>query len=330
MAGASDSDDASELFWPGYVDAVTNLAINLLFVIAIMAIVVMTANLQISQMQPKKAGALDDVNTPPSAGKLADAKAKYQETLETVIKAQTVYKKVLDESEINPNIALRQAPTVVELELILQDLVGKLQKTMDSQKKEDFEAKKELIKLISDIEKLEKKLALVDKENQKLLSNKNLKSNISNNQVNDSSNQNARMDPKNILVPDDSSQPPQEINATQLVNKVTKGQSKLQDLKAGGIVVVFSNDVIELSETEIIELIKKLTVNGPVKGARWQLRVISPKGFSEATRIAYYRVNSLRNILLKNGALASDIEMRVVETEGDQANNARVLVRQMP
>ena len=42
MAGASDSDDASELFWPGYVDAVTNLAINLLFVIAIMAIVVMT------------------------------------------------------------------------------------------------------------------------------------------------------------------------------------------------------------------------------------------------------------------------------------------------
>ena len=54
MAAQSDSDDASELFWPGYVDAVTNLAINLLFVIAIMAIVVMTANLQISQMQPKK------------------------------------------------------------------------------------------------------------------------------------------------------------------------------------------------------------------------------------------------------------------------------------
>ena len=64
MAGASDSDDASELFWPGYVDAVTNLAINLLFVIAIMAIVVMTANLQISQMQPKQGGALDDANTP--------------------------------------------------------------------------------------------------------------------------------------------------------------------------------------------------------------------------------------------------------------------------
>ena len=92
MAGASDSDDASELFWPGYVDAVTNLAINLLFVIAIMAIVVMTANLQISQMQPKQGGALDDSNTPPSAGKLADAKLKYQETLETVIKAQTIYK----------------------------------------------------------------------------------------------------------------------------------------------------------------------------------------------------------------------------------------------
>lgn len=330
MAGTADSDDPSELFWPGYVDAVTNLAINLLFVIAIMAIVVMTANLQISQMQPKKSGSLDDFDTPPTAGKIADAKSKFQDSLETVVKAQTIYKKMLDDSEVNPNIALRQAPTVVELDLILKDLSGKLQKSIDSQKKEDFEAKNQLIKQKIDIVKLEKKLALADKEDQKLLANKNLKPNSSNNQVNDSNNQNARTDPKNILIPDDSTQPLQEINATQLVNKVTKGQSKLQDLKAGGIVVVFSNDVIELSETEIMELMKKLTVNGPVKGARWQLRVISPKGFSEATRIAYYRVNSLRNILLKNGALASDIEMRVVETEGDQANNARVLVRQMP
>ena len=35
----SSSDDASDTFWPGYVDAVTNLAINLLFVIAVMAII---------------------------------------------------------------------------------------------------------------------------------------------------------------------------------------------------------------------------------------------------------------------------------------------------
>ena len=42
MAAASESNDASDIFWPGYVDAVTNLAINLLFVIAVMSIVVIS------------------------------------------------------------------------------------------------------------------------------------------------------------------------------------------------------------------------------------------------------------------------------------------------
>ena len=45
MSAASDSDDVSDIFWPGYVDAISNLAINLLFVIAIMAIVVISATL---------------------------------------------------------------------------------------------------------------------------------------------------------------------------------------------------------------------------------------------------------------------------------------------
>jgi hypothetical protein len=48
MSVSSNSDDASDIFWPGYVDAVTNLAINLLFVIAVMSIVVLAATLQIA------------------------------------------------------------------------------------------------------------------------------------------------------------------------------------------------------------------------------------------------------------------------------------------
>ena len=55
MAGNSESGDAGDLFWPGYVDAVTNLAINLLFVIAVMSIVVIGITLQIAQMTKKKA-----------------------------------------------------------------------------------------------------------------------------------------------------------------------------------------------------------------------------------------------------------------------------------
>lgn len=55
MNASHDSDEAADIFWPGYVDAVTNLAINLLFVIAVMSIVVLGATLQISQMTKKKA-----------------------------------------------------------------------------------------------------------------------------------------------------------------------------------------------------------------------------------------------------------------------------------
>ena len=55
MSVSSNSDDASDIFWPGYVDAVTNLAINLLFVIAVMSIVVLAATLQIAELSKRKA-----------------------------------------------------------------------------------------------------------------------------------------------------------------------------------------------------------------------------------------------------------------------------------
>jgi len=54
MSAASESNDASDIFWPGYVDAVTNLAINLLFVIAVMSIVVISTIMQISKMKPEQ------------------------------------------------------------------------------------------------------------------------------------------------------------------------------------------------------------------------------------------------------------------------------------
>jgi hypothetical protein len=58
MAAVTDSNDVSDIFWPGYVDAIANLAINLLFVIAIMAIVVIAATLQVQELLKRKDRAL--------------------------------------------------------------------------------------------------------------------------------------------------------------------------------------------------------------------------------------------------------------------------------
>ncbi|PLX76814.1 MAG: hypothetical protein C0615_06275 [Desulfuromonas sp.] len=50
MAGASsDNDDGSEIFWPGYVDATTNLILNLLFLLTILIVAVFMFALELGR-----------------------------------------------------------------------------------------------------------------------------------------------------------------------------------------------------------------------------------------------------------------------------------------
>jgi len=74
MNASHESDESADIFWPGYVDAVTNLAINLLFVIAVMSIVVLGATLQIAQMTKKKA--LEEAQSAKTATSDSHVKAK--------------------------------------------------------------------------------------------------------------------------------------------------------------------------------------------------------------------------------------------------------------
>ena len=259
MAGASNSDDASEIFWPGYVDAVTNLAINLLFVIAVMAIVVITAILQISKMKPEQAVMIDAEQVTTTSDPKSAAPALPPTQSQTLQQAQAA----LAES------ALRQK------------------------------------QLSKEVEQLQQKLAQLEKQ----------------------AAQSEAANPSEGGTTREAIQKSDVVQARQGKAQAPQGRSDLQDLSGGGVVVVFAPDVIDLAEPEVAELLRKLSATAPIKGSRWQLRVISPKGFSEAARLAYYRLNALRNILMKNGASAGDIEMRLIEAEGANANNARVLVR---
>lgn len=47
--GSSDNDDGSELFWPGYVDATTNLILNLLFLVTILIVAVFMFALELGR-----------------------------------------------------------------------------------------------------------------------------------------------------------------------------------------------------------------------------------------------------------------------------------------
>lgn len=302
MASASNSDDSSDIFWPGYVDAVTNLAINLLFVVAIMAIVVITATLQISKMKP-------DDGTREEIQEQAQSSLPMQ-TLQAMQQAKTA----LADARLTPQTE------PLEMQQTMQQAEAAMEQSMRTQKA-----------LVSQVQALQKKLQELEKQAQAqqgkaeqdraaLAQGKSAKASLK-------TETNANRDGGTTI---NATQKAQVVQARENTLAAAAGVSEVQDLSAGGVVVVFNTDVIELSESEVRELVSKLSVGGPLAGSRWQLRVVSPKGFSEATRMAYYRLNNLRNKLIQNGAQPQDIEMRVVEAEGDAANNARVLVRMLP
>ena len=50
----------------------------------------------------------------------------------------------------------------------------------------------------------------------------------------------------------------------------------------------------------------KLKKISPLNTGRWEINVISPKGFSEAVRLSFYRANAARNALLENPAIRAE------------------------
>jgi len=234
MATISPSDDTPDIFWPGYVDAVTNLAINLLFVIAVMSIVVLGSNLKI-------AGLLKLKNQTPAV-----------ESQDAPLNGITI-------AQLEEKIKLTQAH--------LQQTQAKL-----------AEAEKKL--------------------KQKEVSETN----------------ESRTEIVSVGAPD--------ATANTDANDIQR--------MGNGVVVSFATDAVTMSSNEVSALITQLNVLGHVKNSRWQITVISPKGFSETLRLSYYRANAVRNALIENGSPSSAIEMKITESTQANANNTKVFVRLQP
>jgi outer membrane protein OmpA-like peptidoglycan-associated protein len=244
----STSDDASDTFWPGYVDAVTNLAINLLFVIAVMAIVVISSIMQMAKMTKTPASIANEKLQAQSQDISTSKKiAELQEQLTTT---QAALKEALAKSTSHSSQSTSSTPT--------------------------------------------KK-----------------------NGVNDGALAN-------------SGENTQEDVVYAAEKKVKSNGTNTLEVSRKGLVVAFSADVVELSDKEAAELWNKVAALDPTKTGHWQVAVVSPKGFSEAIRLAYYRASAVRNALLKGGVSANAIDMRVIESSSSGADNARVMVKLMP
>jgi outer membrane protein OmpA-like peptidoglycan-associated protein len=242
MSGSSESNDASDIFWPGYVDAISNLAINLLFVIAVMCIVILSFVLEETTKGKPQPGDAPVVSQSASNQASKDATAAMQQL------------------------------------------------------------QKENAKLKQELQSLQQASAAASSG----ASGSPQRSNVVNNT------------PKT-----------ETVNARQEVMKDEKGQSSMNTVGAG-LIVNFDPKVVTLSPEEGKDVITRLDAFGPVKTTRWQITVISPKGFSESARLAYYRAVAVRNVLIQNGVPGEQINMRVVESAQAGADSARVTVNPSP
>jgi type III secretory pathway component EscV len=250
MAGNSESGDAGDLFWPGYVDAVTNLAINLLFVIAVMSIVVIGITLQIAQMTKKKA--------------IEEAQSQ-----QTASSASSTQEKQKGEAAKDANASTKD-PVVSQLQQTISEYQKKLEQTQKQ------------------LQDAQSKLSTSD------------------------------------------SLPMQTVQASQNKPAEPKQPNKLQAMNQQAVMIVFSPDVVTMSPAEVADLMAKLKKISPLNSGRWEINVISPKGFSEAVRLSFYRANAARNALLENGVASQAIEMKINESAQPGADNSKVLVKWLP
>jgi cell division protein FtsN len=298
MSVSSDSNDASDIFWPGYVDAVTNLAINLLFVIAVMSIVVLGFTLQLAQMTKNK---VVTETTSPQKSNGAAAEDIYLKNNEEDAKADSAKPSANVDATTSAKTALKE----IQKQLSVAQLALKQVQSESTQ----TQIKQALSQAETDAKQLKQQL---DKSEQTKKQSEKVQTET----------QTAQQSPL-------QSEKVETIKAEQQKITPAAGEKAAQSSIAGGLVVKFSPDVVELAQAEASELVNKLSSAGSLASKRWQIQVISPKGYSEAARLSYYRVNAVRNVLLQNGVPASAIDLRISESADPAADNSVVAVRQV-
>jgi len=282
MAGASQSDDSSDIFWPGYVDAVTNVAIMLLFVVAISSIVVLGSSIEIAR-QKLRSGVSDLTYSDPGKTEVGT-----DGQVDGVMVARGLLEKLLKS----------KGDGTEDRAAMLENAKAGLDAAVQAQSKQAVDKKQQEEKLKELEEKLKQLQAQLDKARvaaAKL----------------------AAENPNEFKVASGAKAPPKE------------GAQEIEALDEGTVIVVFAPDAIELADAEQTELLKKLGGPSAVQSAKWQLQVRSAKGFSESSRVAFYRVNTLRNLLIKNGVPPANIAMQVREVDSG-GNNARVSMKRVP
>jgi hypothetical protein len=73
-----NNNDGSDIFWPGYVDAVTNLVLNLLFLLTIMTVAVFMFAMELGRQNQSTGDARNEAQTASEQAKAAEPEVKVE------------------------------------------------------------------------------------------------------------------------------------------------------------------------------------------------------------------------------------------------------------
>ena len=131
MQTGQDNNDGSDIFWPGYVDATTNLILNLLFLLTILIVAVFMFALEMGRMSKV------EVENPPVVATKPAEKVLFKSTTDTVedTSDKPPVSSMRQEGEVIPKAITDPAKENIELRLEIER-VSKVLVQLVSAKKE--------------------------------------------------------------------------------------------------------------------------------------------------------------------------------------------------
>ena len=287
MSAAQTEETSADTFWPGYVDAVTNLVLNLLFVVIIMTMAVFVFALEMGKRQLAHipdGKPIDAVIQQPKDERLSAAEA--------------------DARKMPP--AMDEASLKARVEAQAEQLRQKDVQTLALQAR--------LQTLEAEMKKQQARLPKASEAEVRESTSEARKAAAEGQQVTQTNNTSGGLSPE----------PTQVVQATSTSRTPEKGLERASPSRTGGgIIVKFADDAIALSRAEAEELRKVLAPVVASGGAR--IEVVVPTGFSEARRLGFYRAMAVRNHLIEQKVPSGKIDISVRDGSAG-SDSSRVMV----
>ncbi len=300
MPSRHDDNDGSDIFWPGYVDATTNLILNLLFLLTILIIAVFMFALELGRSSPIESAKQEEA----AKQAMEVASAATSEPLKAVSAALTDFTAAVSTATTDFTEAVSIAE-VDSLEVTAATANGSLE-TVPAATTDFSEAVSAATTDFSEA----LAIAVTDSahENMELKSEIQRLNTLLEQQL--SEHERSGSLAKTVEATLDSPKPPNGLD-----------EAVVSDFE---VMVRFKDDAVAFTAEERERLIDVLQPVAASEEASIYVEV--PAGFSESKRMGFYRALAVRNLLLEMELPNEKINVLVVEVDHD-ANASLVKVR---